>query len=270
MKLKKFRTIELSEAVYEADGLRFMTVKSTHLMGRGDICVFVPEGMSEAKNLPIHILLHGVYGSAWIWALKGGVHKTAAKMIASKKISPCIIAMPSDGLWGDGSAYKKHSKRSFDRWIVDDVVSAIRQYIPQASDNSKVCLGGLSMGGYGALRLGVLYSEVFTAISAHSSITKLAQMENFVEEDTARLTSISDIPDDLIDVFKSRAKKNIPPFRFDCGKDDDLFLPNQALSQALKELNILHVFEAFNGGHEWSYWREHVEKTLLFFDKQQK
>lgn len=269
MKSKKFRTIELSDADYEADGLRFMTVKSSHLNGRGDICVFVPEGMSEAKNLPIHILLHGVYGSAWIWALKGGAHKTAAKMIDSNTISPCIIAMPSDGLWGDGSAYKKHSQKSFDQWIVDDVVSAVRQYIPQAGDNSKVCLGGLSMGGYGALRLGALYPEVFAAISAHSSITKLEQMKNFVEEDIAYLKSDSDAPDDLIEVFKS-CSQNIPPFRFDCGKKDDLFSANQSLSQELMKLNIPHAFEELNGGHEWTYWQEHVEKTLVFFDSQQK
>ena len=177
--------------------------------------------------------------------------------------------MPSDGLWGDGSAYKKHSQKSFDKWIVDDVVSAVRHYIPQASDASKVCLGGLSMGGYGALRLGALYPHIFTAISAHSSITKLEQMKNFIEEDVACLKSDSNTPDDLIEVFKS-CSDNIPSLRFDCGKEDDLFSANQVLSQELKELNIPHDFEELKGGHEWIYWQAHIEKTLLFFDSKQK
>lgn len=269
MKYKKFKTIECSNAEYEVDGLRFITVKSSNLKGRGDICVYVPEATTQVKDLPIYILLHGVYGSAWIWALKGGAHKTAAKMIASKEISPCIIAMPSDGLWGDGSAYKQHSQKFFDQWIVDDVICAVKQTIPQAGEKSTVCLGGLSMGGYGALRLGALYADIFSAISAHSSITKLEQMKNFVEEDITLLESTTNRPDDLIQVFKACAKK-LPPLRFDCGKEDALFSANQTLSHALSDMNIPHLFEALNGAHEWDYWQTNIKKTLLFFDKYQK
>ncbi|MEM8888757.1 MAG: esterase family protein, partial [Bacteroidota bacterium] len=79
--MSSFRTIELSDAPFEWEGLRFMTVKSPSLKGRGDICLYVPHLTKEAQNLPIYILLHGVYGSAWIWALKGGALQTAQKLM---------------------------------------------------------------------------------------------------------------------------------------------------------------------------------------------
>ena len=71
--MSSFRTIELSDEVFETDGLRFLTVKTPNLLGRGDICLYLPQGIEPRTNLPIYILLHGVYGSAWAWALKGGV-----------------------------------------------------------------------------------------------------------------------------------------------------------------------------------------------------
>jgi S-formylglutathione hydrolase FrmB len=40
----------------------------------------------------------------------------------------------------------------------------------------KVAIAGLSMGGYGALRLGAKYAPNFSAISAHSAITELQDM----------------------------------------------------------------------------------------------
>ena len=66
-----FRTIELSDSIFESQNLRFLTVKTANLKGRGDICLYVPQVDENVDNLPIYILLHGVYGSAWIWAMKG-------------------------------------------------------------------------------------------------------------------------------------------------------------------------------------------------------
>lgn len=266
MNNKHFRTVEISDPSFEQNGLRFITVKTPNLKGRGDICVYVPEHTEKLDNLPIYILLHGVYGSAWIWAHKGGAHQTATKLINENKIEPCIIAMPSDGLWGDGSAYSSHNSFHFDKWIVEDVITAVKSLIPQAADTSKICIGGLSMGGYGALRLGALHANMFSAISAHSSITRLEQMAAFVEEPlSAYKTDLE--PLDLIDVYKQQDVNSLPPLRFDCGTKDDLFEANVHFSNELNQMGIPHQFETFEGSHEWDYWQDHVEETLLFFNQ---
>ena len=99
------------------------------------------------------------------------------------EIEPMIIAMPSDGLWGDGSGYLPHKNADFEKWIVEDVPNAIVELIPQASEQSKLCIAGLSMGGFGALRLGIKYNNKFSAVSGLSSITVVDEMKLFVEED---------------------------------------------------------------------------------------
>ncbi len=262
--MSKFRTTEISNPEFESNNLRFITVKTNNLKGRGDICVFVPN-VGNLKDLPVIILLHGVYGSAWIWAHKAGVHFTANKMIEEANISPFIIAMPSDGLWGDGSAYLPHNQKNFEKWIVDDVRHAVVENINSTSEKSTFFISGLSMGGYGALHLGAKYPSIFKAISAHSSITHINQMPLFVEEPQE---CYPDVHLDGVSALKTilNNKGNLPKLRFDCGKNDLLIEHNRTLHQELTSHNIPHVYEEFEGAHEWEYWQEHIKDTLLFFN----
>ena len=173
--------------------------------------------------------------------------------------------MPSDGLCGDGSAYFKHHQKDFAQWIVSDVPQAIRECFPAATEQSKLCIGGLSMGGYGALSLGSRFAQRFSAISAHSSITKLEQMVEFVEEPIAQYETECEWPDVIDSILHNR--NQMPPLRFDCGLEDSLLAANRTLHQALLATEISHTYEEFSGGHEWPYWQKHVEKSLRFFDQ---
>ncbi len=261
----RFRTIKISDPRFESDNLRYLTIKTPNLKGRGNICVFVPENV-EATDLPIAILLHGVYGSANSWSKQAGAHLTAQRLINEGKIRPMILAMPSDGLWGDGSAYIAHNGYNFEKWIVEDVVDAVKLNILQAANSTNLFISGLSMGGFGALKLGAKYPEKFTAIAAHSAITSLEQMALFVEEPLSAYQQVLAKNEDVFLMMQSN-KDKLPPVRFDCGKKDLLIKPNRILHQQLKTAGITHTYEEFEGIHEWAYWEEHLPKSLLFFER---
>ncbi|MEM9674663.1 MAG: alpha/beta hydrolase-fold protein [Bacteroidota bacterium] len=264
--MSKFRTIEISDSEGERDGLRFVTVKSQHLKGRGDMCVFVPPNAGEVEDLPLVLLLHGVYGSAWVWSFKGKAHLTASQLIAGQKIRPMVLAMPSDGLWGDGSAYQSLPSGNYEKWIVEDVPAAVQQAVPNVTDKSAMCISGLSMGGFGALRLGATYPEKFRAISAHSAITAIEQMPLFVEEPLTHYQP-AETPESSVFLTMKKNKDRLPPIRFDCGRQDLLIDYNRQLHAQLLEENIPHSYQEFDGGHEWPYWQEHLNDTLLFFEE---
>ena len=183
--MSKFRTVEVSNPKFASDHLRHITIKTPNLHGRGDITVFVPPGTASMSDLPLVILLHGVYGSHWAWTGLAGVHLTTMRLIEEGVLPPLVLAMPSDGLWGDGSGYLPHSTFNFENWIVRDVVDICREVLLVVSDRSPLFIAGLSMGGFGALRLGAKYGDVFTAISGLSSITAVDQLKLFVEEPLA-------------------------------------------------------------------------------------
>lgn len=263
---KRFRTIEVSDAPYESANLRHITIKTPNLIGRGDISVFVPgQALPEGEKLPLVTLLHGVYGSHWVWPHKAGVHLTAQRLIDAGELPPMLIATPSDGLMFDGSAYLPHNDRRFDAWIVDDVPDAVIEAgLPTSADAPRF-IAGLSMGGYGALRLGAAHPDRFTAFAGHSSITDFEQMSIFVEESPETYHGPA-TERSVLEAMKASADR-LPPFRFDCGVDDVLVEHNRALHQGLVEAGIGHEYEEHPGGHEWPYWTKHIEDTLRFFAK---
>jgi len=258
-----FRTIDISDARFESDGLRCVTVKSAALRGRGDLTVWAPAGATPAALV---ILLHGVYGSHWCWALKGGAHRTAARLTAAGAIPPMALAMPSDGLRGDGTGYLRHGDGTdFASWIIDEVPVAARAAVPSLAESTPLLLAGLSMGGFGALRLGATHAARVRGISGHSSITHVSQMSQFIEEDVASLRT-DPAEASVLDALVA-AGAALPPLRFDCGVADQLIEENRALHAALEARGIPHVYEEHPGTHEWAYWEAHVEDTLRFFAK---
>lgn len=260
-----FRTVDLSDPRFESEGLRHITVKSRALRGRGDLTLQVPPG--AGSGTPLVLLLHGVYGSHWGWTRRGGAHRTARRLIERGEIAPLAIAMPSDGLWGDGSGYLPHADgRDFEKWIVEEVPLAAALGAPGViTPASPLFVAGLSMGGFGALRLGAKYPERFRAISAHSAITHFDQLALFVEEPLSSYGA-SEADRSVLETILAH-RDRLPPLRFDCGVDDPLLEPNRALHRALTEHGIAHTYEEFPGGHEWPYWELHLARTLRFFSE---
>jgi putative tributyrin esterase len=244
-------------------GFEFITVKSNALKKRADITVFKPQGYAEYAG--VVILLHGVYGSHWAWSVKGNVHETAQNLVDGKIIKPMILVMPSDGLFGDGSGYLPHKTENYEAWIVEDVMQVIKGQIPEINAQTPIFITGLSMGGFGAMRLAAKYPEKFTAFSGLSAITSFDQMKLFVA-DFPDLQKKVLVKDSVIDWLTAN-KEKLPPFRFDCGTGDILIEYNRLLHQELKTQNILHIYEEYPGGHTWDYWSEYIKKSLIFFNQ---
>jgi S-formylglutathione hydrolase FrmB len=258
-----FKTVEISDPRFAFEGLRFVTVHSPALGQRVDLTLFVPESAAGRRDLPIVLLLHGVYGSHWAWALKGGAHRTAARLIAAGELPPVVLAMPSDGLWSDGSGYVPHATQNFERWIVEEVPAATHAAVPETSAASPLFVAGLSMGGFGALRLGGKYPRRFKAVSGHSSATHKDQFKQLVGD---RLRDWSDAEDDRCVLHALRCNRaQLPAIRFDCGTEDFLIEPNRALHRGLTESGIEHCYEEFSGAHTWGYWENHLRDSLRFF-----
>ncbi|HTU50767.1 MAG TPA: alpha/beta hydrolase-fold protein [Acidobacteriaceae bacterium] len=255
----------MSEPEYEHEHLRNLTFYSPALQGRGDVSLFVPPGLNASPRLPVLILLHGVYGSHWNWFLKGGAHRTALTLMKKRKIRPMLLVAPSDGLRGDGTAYVPGSCHNYEAWICDDLIECIKELFCTAAGCADVFISGLSMGGYGALRLGAMYPDRFCGISAHSAITKIEQFNGLVRGPSAILSASPESLDVLHWLILNCRK--LPPLRFDCGRDDPLFDANCVLHEALERHGILHNFEINEGDHSWQYWRNHLMETLLFVEE---
>ena len=245
-------------------GVSFVTLYSPALRRRADITLFIPPG-NENRPLPLLILMHGVYGSHWNWTVLGNVPATAMEMIREGSIGPFAIAMPSDGLWGDGSGYVVHRELDAESWIVDDVPGGVRAVCPELQAD-RIFLAGQSMGGFGALRLGAKYAARIGGISAHSPVTRLADLMQHVQQPLKEYLAAGKRDTDIL-YWMRRNRAQLPPIRIDCGTEDALLDGNRAFHEALVKDRISHTYEEHPGGHDWVYWQQHVRATLRFVSR---
>ena len=103
------------------------------------------------------------------------------------------------------------------------------------------------MGGYGAIRLGLLYPHRYASIFAHSS--KLPE---------------SDDDRDVCVVAGRVERATMPALAFDCGVDDHLIGDSRRLHARLDALGLAHQYREHAGAHTWDYWDEHVREALAW------
>lgn len=246
------------------DGLRDLTVLSPALGRRADLTVFVPPGCDHLEKLPIVILLHGVHGSHWGWARSGYAHLALTELVAAGRVSPVVLAMPSDGLFGIGSGYLTRESEDSERWVVDEVAEATRLVVPNA-DPTDVSIAGLSMGGWGAVRLAARHPSRFRAAVGMSPLTRLAHIAGYAPE-AFRSAHTPEIEDAELAELLARKRDRLPPLRITCGTDDDLLPHVRALHESLRRSDVAHQYAENPGGHTWDYWAEDIRIALTFID----
>ncbi len=246
------------------DGLRDLAVLSPALGRRADLTVFAPPGVDDLEQLPIVILLHGVYGSHWAWARSGFAHTALTELVEKGRVQPMILAMPSDGLFGVGSGYVERDGENAERWIVEEVCEAVRLVYPQA-DTSDVSIAGLSMGGWGALRLAGRYPSKFRAAVGLSPLTRMAHVAGYAP-DELRASHSPDVAHPELAELLSLSAEELPPLRITCGVEDELIGDVRDLHATLEAAGVRHQYAEAPGGHTWDYWAEDIRVALLFID----
>jgi S-formylglutathione hydrolase FrmB len=165
----------------------------------------------------------------------------------------------------------------------------IKEFIPFIESHYRIRAGresrgitGVSMGGYGALRFGLKYPEMFNAVSAHSAalVDKLPKFDA-PEEQEAGIARISDgsfgNPVDAkywerespFTIVRGGPKPAGLAIYFDCGTDDDFGFNRgaQKFHDLLVSRGIANEFHLYPGGHDLDYFSEHLPASLEFHSK---
>lgn len=148
-------------------------------------------------------------------------------------------------------------RQAWETLIVDDIAAHLRRHFNVT--DGPWGIGGLSMGGYGAMHLGLKYPERFASIWSHSAAFHLDQ---YLDSD---LIDQSAIDDASIAARLQRlvaADRPMPVISFDCGVDDELLEYNRALDVLMTDLGIPHHYAEHPGAHTWGYWDDHVREAL--------
>jgi S-formylglutathione hydrolase FrmB len=222
--------------------------------------VYLPPGYaSEGRRYPVLYMLHGAGGSKDEWPAYGLV-ADVDRSIVSKDVNSMIVVLPQGDLgywvnWADGGA----------RWgdyVTRDLrrqVDATYRTLPDASHRA---IGGLSMGGAGALQLAFNHPDIFGVVGAHSPSLHL---------DDGTFAAIYGTGSDFeqrepMDLASSAPDIEALKIWIDVGEEDPWLERDEVLHDRLVERGIAHNWNVQAGGHDGDYWTQSLPAYLHFYD----
>ncbi len=132
-----------------------------------EVSIYLPPDYDSAtRRYPVVYLLHGYTGNdrGWMDRSYVGMPEMMDRLLQRHAIEPMIIVMPNSFNRFGGSFYANSAlSGNWEDFIARDLVSYIDAHyrtLPQVGSRG---IAGHSMGGYGALRLGMEHPEVFSA-----------------------------------------------------------------------------------------------------------
>lgn len=188
----------LGQPLASAGHYERITVHGASLEGNLDgdsadrkVSVYLPPsyGKSGSRRYPVLYLLHGFTDSDSYWfGLRGQHFVSAQKGIDGAFAAGAhemIVVMPDAYTKFRGSMYSNSVVTgNWEAFVTHDLVTYIDKHYRTLAKRASRGLAGHSMGGYGTLRIGMKYPEVFSSLYAMSPCCLGASLE----PDTATVT----------------------------------------------------------------------------------
>lgn len=258
---------------------------------------YVPlEAMQEGDQLRTLYLLHGVNGSYSNWmALTNlfalaGTHNLAASSLGEKRLAIIIpsagngfyhpIPHKQDPLWQEAFSHK----HDYEAFFGEELPSLMTKMLPLSPKKEDTMIAGLSMGGYGALLLGVKYRNTFGRCAGFSSalFTRKTKEEleksGFYGEPAFLDLLLGDFEEnrllpehDVLAAFQQAKEEtglqSLPVTDLFCGTEDGLLPLSRQLEEALTKEGIPHRYEEHAGAHTWTFWEWALKRELELWEE---
>ena len=231
-------------------------------------------GMTSADSrpaLPVLYLLHGLSDDHSIWMRRTSIERYAASY-------PLAIVMP-DG----GRSFYTDMKYGARYWtfLSEELPEIVCSLFPVSRRREDTFAAGLSMGGYGALKLGLRCPEKFAAVAGMSSVTdylqflnmRAAQNEEGKAEALRYFGSLDNIPEaeDLFALAKKTAQNTVKPKVFQCcGTEDMLYDMNIRFRDMVSTLDLDYTYHEAPGVHSWEFWDFWIQEILKWLPLEEK
>lgn len=238
-----------------------MSVPVSIILPENPVTAGAPEGTYKTLYL-----LHGLNGNHTDWMRKTAIERYAAK-------HGIAVVMPCGGRsWYTDTAYGAN----YFTFITEELPAVCRSYFKGMTDRREDnMIGGLSMGGYGAIKAAMTFPERYCsciALSGALDITRKGRTYSLPEWQSIfgfNLESAAQLEGSRHDIFhltQENAKNacDFPKLYLWCGTEDTLIAINRDYHSLLQELGVEHCYEEGPGNHTWDYWDPGIKRGLEY------
>lgn len=222
--------------------------------------------MSDERFITIY-LLHGYTGDYNDWISRTNLVKYA------RDYNFIIVTPDGKNSWYVNSPNKKNS--NYENYIIKELIPYIgKKYRAMDTRHGRV-IAGLSMGGYGALRLALKYPGTFYYSAAFSGAFYAPTVINEAKKNPDKfMQEYIDIygtepgefwnDGDVHQLIEKSDITKLPYLYITCGKDDNphLFDSNRQTANLLQKKKALYEYHELPGAHNWMYWDKAINEVM--------
>jgi len=247
---------------------------SKALKKRTPVNVILPEkaktekgaGIPEVESYKTLYLLHGLSGDHTDWVRWSRIETYASQY-------GIAVVMPEVGrTWYTDTSYDEN----YFTFVAEELPEVCRGYFKgMSSRREDNMVAGLSMGGYGALKIALSRPDKFGYCASLSGSLDVTRKGRTVDMPMWRgvfdfdLKDPMELKDSCHDLF-ALARKNsaagnpFPKLYIWCGTEDVLIKINREYRDLLNELGVEHCYEEGEGDHTWPWWDLHIQDALKY------
>ncbi len=216
---------------------------------------FVPQ---EVEDPPVLYLLHGLTDDHTGWSRFTSIERYADD-------AGLAVVMPSvhHSFYTDevhGHAYWTY--------VSEELPGLVRTLLRLSDRPEDTFVAGLSMGGYGAVKLALTHPERYAAAASLSGTLDIRYMAD--REDRAAIwhrafDGVIQEPNDLFTLLT--AAPSVPPLYIGCGTSDGLLGANERFIEAATEAGVDVTADLRPGDHEWSLWDAQIADVIAWLPR---
>ena len=226
------------------------------------------------KKFAVLYLLHGAGGNHLDWIRYSCVERLADEYQVAVVMPAADLGFYTDMKYGS----------PYFTYVAEELPRYMEKVFPISDDPRERFAAGLSMGGYGAMKLGLTYPERFAAVASMSGVLDVKGLMR--EEELAREIELDQVlgwfygnlagaktqENDFCSLLERAAERRAElPRLFQCvGTEDFLYEINQTFLNKAKELKIDLVYEEEPGIHEWDYWEKKLPRVFEWMFSERK
>jgi len=234
--------------------LRDVTFHSPALNREMPYRVILPSNIGPAQRLPVVYLLHGGGSGFRDWSNNSDVARFAEAGL--------ILVMPEGGSSYYTNAVDPPQDR-YEDYVTHDLISDVEQRFPVAPGRANRAIVGLSMGGFGAVKIALRRPHQFAFVGGLSSaidvprrafsIKRFGQSRHFnsIFGPSGSETRRENDPFVLV---RSANPETAPHFFLTCGEQEGLLPANREFAALLAQRHFRYEFHTMRGGHDWNQW----------------
>ena len=243
---------------------------SKYLSYATNVNVIIPENSSwqeeeQDEKYKVLYLLHGRGDNHDSW-----VQNSQIAFFAQEHQIAVVMPTAEDSFYVDSVTGKRYFS-----YLTDELPKYLKKYFPLSDKAEDTFIAGLSMGGYGTLKIGLTYPERFAAIGILSAAVRPDHMPDFHDNDKDREILKDNLgrtigegelrdEDNPYCLLKKcfQENKKLPAIFQYIGTEDFLYGMNQDLRKFLQENHVEASYEEWEGIHDWRFWNVAVERFI--------